>query len=117
MVTDRFVLKAIVGYAFPVPGKAGGDDAPMMPISMGTSARSMQEPWGTKWTAGCLLGRKRLRLCTASRQLRFLLVAIQLAAHSLRRLMMKATTCRRSWSVRSGFAMCEFSGIVGSVCK
>jgi hypothetical protein len=39
--SDRFVLKAILGYAFPVPGKSGGDDAPAMPMRMGTSAHAM----------------------------------------------------------------------------
>ena len=46
--SDRFVLKAILGYAFPVPGKTGGDDAPVTPLNMGTSARAMQEPLLTK---------------------------------------------------------------------
>jgi hypothetical protein len=35
--SDRFVLKAILGYAFPVPGKSASVNAP---LGMGTSARS-----------------------------------------------------------------------------
>jgi hypothetical protein len=46
--SDRFVLKAILGYAFPVPGKSGDGDTTVTPLKMGTSARSMQEPWSTK---------------------------------------------------------------------
>ena len=43
--SDRLVAKAIIGYAFPVPGK-GGNAAPK--LGMGTSARSTQDPWSTK---------------------------------------------------------------------
>ncbi len=46
--SDRFVVKAILGYAFPVPGKSDESNSPVTPLSMGTSARSTQEPWITK---------------------------------------------------------------------
>ena len=41
--SDRFVLKAIVGYAFPVPGK-NNDESAIAPMKMGTSAHSMLNP-------------------------------------------------------------------------
>ena len=45
--SDRLVAKAIIGYAFPVPGKGGdGNTAPK--LSMGTAARSTQDAWSTK---------------------------------------------------------------------
>jgi hypothetical protein len=45
--SDRVVAKAIVGYAFPVPGKGSdGNTAPK--LSMGTAARSTQDAWSTK---------------------------------------------------------------------
>ncbi len=45
--SDRLVAKAIIGYAFPVPGK--GSDANSAPkLSMGTAARSTQDAWSTK---------------------------------------------------------------------
>jgi hypothetical protein len=45
--SDRLVAKAIIGYAFPVPGKGSdGNTAPK--LSMGTAARSTQEAWSTK---------------------------------------------------------------------
>ncbi len=47
--SDRFVLKAILGYAFPVPGKSGDGNSPNTPLSMGTSARSMQDALITKY--------------------------------------------------------------------
>jgi hypothetical protein len=43
--SDRVVAKAIIGYAFPVPGK-GGNTAPK--LGMGTAARSTQDAWSTK---------------------------------------------------------------------
>ena len=46
--SDRFVLKAILGYAFPVATKSG-EDALSVPLKMGTSARSPQNAWA----AGC----------------------------------------------------------------
>jgi hypothetical protein len=46
--SDRFVLKAIVGYAFPVPGKSADATSPSTPLRMGAAARSMQEPLLTK---------------------------------------------------------------------
>ena len=46
--SDRFVLKAILGYAFPVPGKSDDGNSPSTPMGMGTSARSMQNPLITK---------------------------------------------------------------------
>jgi hypothetical protein len=39
--SDRFVLKAILGYASPVARKSG-EDAPSMPLKMGAPARSLQ---------------------------------------------------------------------------
>jgi hypothetical protein len=45
--SDRLVAKAIIGYAFPVPGKGNeGNTAPK--LSMGTAARSTQDAWNTK---------------------------------------------------------------------
>ncbi len=45
--SDRVVAKAIIGYAFPVPGKGNdGNTAPK--LSMGTAARSTQDAWNTK---------------------------------------------------------------------
>jgi hypothetical protein len=46
--SDRFVLKAILGYAFPVPGKSDDGASQSTPLRMGTIARSMQEPLLTK---------------------------------------------------------------------
>lgn len=46
--SDRFVLKAILGYAFPVPGKSQDSDPPATPLRMGTSARELQEPFLVK---------------------------------------------------------------------
>jgi hypothetical protein len=46
--SDRFVLKAILGYAFPVPGKSDEGTLPNTPLRMGTAARSVQEPLLTK---------------------------------------------------------------------
>jgi hypothetical protein len=45
MGSDRFVIKAILGYAFPVPGKAGADDSSPVPLKMGTASRSLQNAW------------------------------------------------------------------------
>lgn len=42
--SDRFVLKAILGYAFPVPGKSGDNETPATPMRMGTSAHAMANP-------------------------------------------------------------------------
>jgi hypothetical protein len=42
--SDRFVLKAILGYAFPVPGKSETDGSSGSSLSMGTAGRAMQEP-------------------------------------------------------------------------
>jgi hypothetical protein len=45
--SDRLVAKAIIGYAFPVPGKGSdGNTAPK--LSMGTAARSTQDAGSTK---------------------------------------------------------------------
>jgi len=45
--SDRVVAKAIIGYAFPVPGKSGGGNtAPK--LSMGTAARATQDAWSIK---------------------------------------------------------------------
>ena len=42
--SDRFVLKAIFGYAFPVPGQKNDDSAATTPMKMGTTAHAMQDP-------------------------------------------------------------------------
>lgn len=42
--SDRFVFKAILGCAFPVPGKSEDGNSPSTPLRMGTAARSMWEP-------------------------------------------------------------------------
>jgi hypothetical protein len=45
--SDRLVAKAIIGYAFPVPGKGSdGNTAPK--LGMGTAARSTQNAWIAK---------------------------------------------------------------------
>jgi hypothetical protein len=45
--SDRLVAKAIIGYAFPVPGKGSdGNTAPK--LSMGTAARSTQDAWNAR---------------------------------------------------------------------
>ncbi len=47
--SDGLMLKAIIGYAFPVPGKS--DDAgtsQATPLAMGTSTRSSQNAWSMK---------------------------------------------------------------------
>jgi hypothetical protein len=47
--SDGLMLKAIIGYAFPVPGKS--DDAgtsQATPLAMGTSTRSLQNAWSMK---------------------------------------------------------------------
>jgi hypothetical protein len=47
--SDGLVLKAIIGYAFPVPGKSDdGSSSPNTPLAMGTSARPSQNPLITK---------------------------------------------------------------------
>ena len=46
--SDRFVLKAILGYAFPVPGKSSDGDSPNQPLAMATPARSTGIPLITK---------------------------------------------------------------------
>jgi hypothetical protein len=43
--SDRLVAKAIIGYAFPVPGKSDGNTPP---LRMGTVARSTQDAWRMK---------------------------------------------------------------------
>ena len=46
--SDRFLLKAILGHAFPVPGKSGdGSSTSNTPLAMGTPARALQ---GAPWT-------------------------------------------------------------------
>jgi hypothetical protein len=45
--SDRLVAKAIIGYAFPVPGKGSdGNTAPK--LGMGTPARATQDAWNTR---------------------------------------------------------------------
>lgn len=46
--SDRFVLKVILGYAFPVAGKNDDGNATVTPLHMGSSSRSMQAPLLTK---------------------------------------------------------------------
>jgi hypothetical protein len=47
--SDRFVLKAIIGYDFPVPGKSSdSDSAPVTPLAMGTATRAAQDPFLVK---------------------------------------------------------------------
>jgi hypothetical protein len=47
--SDGLVIKAIIGYAFPVPGKSDdGGSSPSMPLAMGTSARASQNAWSMK---------------------------------------------------------------------
>jgi hypothetical protein len=45
--SDRLVAKAIIGYAFPVPGKSS-DGNTAAKLGMGTAARSTQDAWSTK---------------------------------------------------------------------
>ncbi|HML08768.1 MAG TPA: hypothetical protein VK430_11665 [Xanthobacteraceae bacterium] len=46
--SDGLVIKAIIGYAFPVPGKSDdGGSSPATPLAMGASARA-QNPWSMK---------------------------------------------------------------------
>jgi hypothetical protein len=46
--SDRFVLKAILGYAFPVPGKSQDETSPSKLLGMGTPARSVQDAFIAK---------------------------------------------------------------------
>jgi len=47
--SDGLTIKAIIGYAFPVPGKSDGSgNSPNSPLAMGTSARPSQNPLITK---------------------------------------------------------------------
>jgi hypothetical protein len=47
--SDGLVIKAIIGYAFPVPGKGDdGGSSPSTPLAMGTPARSTQGAMITK---------------------------------------------------------------------
>jgi hypothetical protein len=46
--SDRFVLKAILGYAFPVPGKSNDNNSSRTPLAMGTPARATEMPLVTK---------------------------------------------------------------------
>jgi len=45
--SDRLVAKAILGYAFPVPGK-GSDGNAVPKLGMGTAARSTQDAWNMR---------------------------------------------------------------------
>jgi hypothetical protein len=45
---DRYILKAIIGYAFPVLGKSDNDNSEASSLGMGTSAHAMQESMITK---------------------------------------------------------------------
>jgi hypothetical protein len=43
--SDRLVLKVIIGYDFPVPGKSNdSDNARATPLAMGTAARAIENP-------------------------------------------------------------------------
>ena len=46
--SDRVVAKAIIGYAFPVPGKGSDSNTTSKPLGMGTVARSSQNAWSAK---------------------------------------------------------------------
>ncbi len=47
--SDGLVIKAIIGYAFPVPGKSGDDGSSQgTPLAMGTSTRSSPNAWSMK---------------------------------------------------------------------
>ncbi|HEY1982246.1 MAG TPA: hypothetical protein VGH13_19405 [Xanthobacteraceae bacterium] len=46
--SDRFVLKAILGYAFPVSDKSNDNNSSSTPLAMGTPARATEMPLGTK---------------------------------------------------------------------
>jgi hypothetical protein len=46
--SDRFVLKAILGYAFPVPGKSEDETSPSRSLGMGTPAKAVQDAIVTK---------------------------------------------------------------------
>ena len=46
--SDRLVAKAIIGYAFPVPGKGSDGNTTSKPLGMGTVARSTQNAWSAK---------------------------------------------------------------------
>jgi hypothetical protein len=46
--SDRVVAKAIIGYAFPVPGKGSDGNTTSKPLGLGTVARSTQNAWSAK---------------------------------------------------------------------
>jgi hypothetical protein len=47
--SDGVVVKAIIGYAFPVPDKSDdGGSSPNTPLAMGNSARPSQNAWSMK---------------------------------------------------------------------
>jgi hypothetical protein len=46
--SDRFVLKAILGYAFPVPGNGDGGNSRASSLGMGMSAHAMENPFMIK---------------------------------------------------------------------
>jgi len=46
--SDGLIIKAIIGYAFPVPGKGDDGSSPSMPLAMVTSARAAQNAWSMK---------------------------------------------------------------------
>jgi len=47
--SDGLIFKAIIGYAFPVPGKSDeGGSSQSTPLAMGTSTRSPQNAWSMK---------------------------------------------------------------------
>jgi hypothetical protein len=43
--SDRFTLKAILGYAFPVPNNGGEDNSLPSSLKMGTPSRPLQNAW------------------------------------------------------------------------
>jgi hypothetical protein len=43
--SDRFTLKAIIGYAFPAPNNSGQDGSPPSTLKMGTPSRPLQNGW------------------------------------------------------------------------
>jgi hypothetical protein len=43
--SDRFTVKAIIGYAFPAPGNSDQDSSPSSTLKMGIPARLLQNGW------------------------------------------------------------------------
>jgi hypothetical protein len=43
--SDRFTLKAIIGYAFPAPNNGGADSSSPSPLKMGAPSRLLPNAW------------------------------------------------------------------------